>query len=468
MTGANRTRALRAAAIGAAAALVAGLGVAAAAGPASASSTDDMLVSGETASSSNMRLLQNLPKRGAFEPVGAFNSDLAFQGDYAFAGNYNGFTVYDIKNPRRTKEVVQVVCPGSQNDITVQGDLMFLSVDSRRTDDTCNSGAATGAQSASGDYWEGIRIFDISNPAAPVYLKSVETNCGSHTHTLVPTDDGETIYVYVSSYSPSVNVARCQPPHDAISIVEVPVDEPTAAEVVSVPVLFPEGGLIERTQGCHDITAYPEKDLAAGACMGEGVIMDISDPVNPVVLDRVADTENFAFWHSATFNNDATSVVFTDELGGGGGATCNPTVGPNKGANAIFELAEDGTMDFASYYKIPREQASTENCVAHNGSLIPTRGTDVMVQAWYQGGISLYDFTDPANPTEFAWFDRGPVSDASLVLGGSWSAYYYDGYIFSNDIQQGFDVFEVRDRRVASAKAGKYAEDFNPQTQPSF
>lgn len=468
MTGANRSRAVRAAAIGAAAAMVAGLGVAAVAGPASASSTDDILVSGETASSDNMRLLQNLPKRGAFAPVGAYNSDLAFQGDYAFAGNYNGFTVYDIKNPRKTKEVVQVVCPGSQNDITVQGDLMFLSVDSRRTDDTCNSGTATTAQSASGDYWEGIRIFDISNPAAPVYLKAVETDCGSHTHTLVPTEDGETIYVYVSSYGPSTGQARCQPPHDKISIVEVPVDDPAAASVVAAPVLFPDGGLIERTQGCHDITAYPEKGLAAGACMGEGVIMDISDPVAPVLLDRVADTENFAFWHSATFNNDATSVIFTDELGGGGAATCNPTVGPNKGANAIFELAGDGTLEFASYYKIPREQASTENCVAHNGSLIPTRNTDVMVQAWYQGGISLFDFTNPANPTEFAWFDRGPVSDASLVLGGSWSAYYYDGYIFSNDIQQGFDVFEVRDRRVASAKAGKYAEDFNPQTQPSF
>ncbi len=468
MTGVNRLRGARAVALGAAVAMVASLGLAAVAGPASATSADDVLVSGETASSDNMRLLQNLPKRGAFESVGSYNSDLAFQGDYAFAGNYNGFTVYDIKNPRKTKEVAQVVCPGSQNDITVQGDLMFLSVDSRRTDDTCNSGAATGAQSASGDYWEGIRIFDISNPAAPVYLKAVETNCGSHTHTLVPTEDGETVYVYVSSYSPSVNVARCQPPHDAISIIEVPVDDPTAAEVVAVPVLFPDGGLISRTQGCHDITAYPEKDLAAGACMGEGVIMDISDPVAPVVLDRVADTENFSFWHSATFNNDATSVVFTDELGGGGGATCNPTVGPNKGANAIFELSEAGTLDFASYYKIPREQASTENCVAHNGSLIPTRNTDVMVQAWYQGGISLYDFTNPANPTEFAWFDRGPLSDTQLVLGGSWSAYYYDGYIFSNDIQQGFDVFEVRDRRVASAKAGKYAEDFNPQTQPSF
>ncbi len=237
--------------------------------------------------------------------------------------------------------------------------------------------------------------------------------------------------------------------------------------------LFPGGGnaglgYSRPTSGCHDITAYPEKDIAAGACMGDGVIMDISDPVAPVVRESVQDEENFAFWHSATFNNDATSVIFTDELGGGGAATCNPAAGPNKGANAIYELSGGGQLDFASYYKIPREQASTENCVAHNGSLIPTKKTDVMVQAWYQGGISVFDFTDPANPTEIGWFDRGPVSDASLVIGGSWSAYYYDGYIFSNDIQQGFDVFEIRDRRVANAKAGKYPADYNPQTQPSF
>ena len=467
MTGARTPRALRAGAIGAAATMLVSVGLTAVAGPAAASQ-DETLAPGETASSSNMRLLQNLPKSGAFADTGAFNSDLVFKDDYAFAGNYNGFTVYDISTPRRTEEVVQVVCPGSQNDISVHGDLLFLSVDSRRTDDTCTSGAATTAQSAAGDYWEGIRIWDISDPAEPVYVKAVETDCGSHTHTLVPGDDGENVYVYVSSYGPSTGQANCQPPHDKISIVEVPVDDAEAAEVVATPVLFPDGGLVARTQGCHDITAYPEKDLAAGACMGEGVIMDISDPVAPVVRERVADTVNFDFWHSATFNNDATSVVFTDELGGGGAATCNSTIGPNRGANAIYELSDSDELSFASYYKIPREQAATENCVAHNGSLIPVPGKDIMVQAWYQGGTSVFDFTDPANPTEIAWFDRGPLSDEELVLGGSWSSYYYDGFVYSNDIQQGFDVFEVRDRSVARGKGGEYAEDFNPQTQPSY
>ncbi|WP_336923328.1 LVIVD repeat-containing protein [Aquipuribacter sp. SD81] len=426
----------------------------------------DVLEPGEIDKSKNMHLLTNIPKNGAFASEGAFSSDLAFKGDYAFAGNYNGFTVYDIKNPRKARQALQVACPGSQNDITVYGDLMFLSVDSTRTDDSCNSSSLSSlADAQAGNYWEGIRIWDISDPLAPVYVKSVATDCGSHTHTLVP--DGDTVYVYVSSYGPNPNLANCQPPHDKISIVEVPVDDPTAAAVIAEPVLFPDGGLTTRTAGCHDITAYPEVGLAAGACMGEGVVMDIEDPANPVLLDRVADTENFAFWHSATFNNDATTVMFTDELGGGGGATCNPAVGPNKGANAYYTLS-DGELSFESYFKIPREQSSTENCVAHNGSLIPVKGKDVMVQAWYQGGINVVDFTDPANPVEIGHFDRGPLSDERLIIGGSWSAYYYDGYIYSNDIQQGLDVLEIRDRRVANGKSGKYAEDFNPQTQPQY
>jgi hypothetical protein len=458
----------RARLLGAATAVLVGLGMAAFAPPAAAD--DRVLRSGETAKSSNMHLLTNLPKRGAFADVSAYNSDLAFKDNYAFAGNYNGFTVYDIKNPRKTKELLQVVCPGSQNDITVHGDLLFLSVDSRRTDDSCNSGAASAAQSASGEYWEGIRIWDISNPLKPTYVKAVETDCGSHTHTLVP--DGDTVYVYVSSYGPATNQARCQPPHDKISVVAVPTASPADAEVVSEPVLFPDGGYPgnanggRATSGCHDITAYPEKGIAAGACMGEGVIMDITDPANPVVVETVYDEENFVFWHSATFNNDASTVVFTDELGGGGAATCNPTVGPKKGANAYYSLSADYEMTFESYFKIPRTQASTENCVAHNGSLIPVKGKDVMVQAWYQGGISVVDFTNPARPTEIGWFDRGPVSETELILGGSWSAYYYDGYIYSNDIQAGFDVFEIRDPRVANGKSGKFPTDYNPQTQP--
>jgi hypothetical protein len=485
MTGDPRSRSSKRGLVGALA-LTVGLSVV---GMAPAAAAGPVLAPGETASSGNIHLLKNLPKTGAFAGEGAYNSDLAFKGSYALAGNYEGFTVYDIKNPRKTSEVKQVHCPGAQNDITVSGNLLFLSVDSRRhgvgpadANDSCQTRSATAAESASGDYWEGIRIFDIADPANPRYVKSVETKCGSHTHTLVPGADGQDVFVYVSSYDVNSNHARCKPPHDIISIVKVPVADPTAAAVIAEPRLFNpgnEGGVspttgfpYRATAGCHDITAYPEKGIAAGACMGEGVIMDITDPAAPVITETAFDRDNFAFWHSATFNNDATTVMFTDELGGGGGATCGPPseryphLDETKGANAYYTLA-GGKLTREGYFKIPREQAQTENCVAHNGSLIPVKGDkDIMVQAWYQGGISVTDFTDPANPVELGWWDRGPLSNERLILGGSWSAYYYNGYIYSNDIQKGLDVFEMRDPRVANAKAGTFPTDYNPQTQP--
>ncbi|WP_240643779.1 LVIVD repeat-containing protein [Antribacter gilvus] len=424
--------------------------------------------------SDNIELLANIPKNGAFVPEGQYGSDLAFSGDYAFAGNYGGFTVYDISDPTAPVQALQVVCPGSQNDISVYKDILVLSTDSSRSDDSCES---TTQSVTIKDSWEGVKIFDISDPLNPVYVSAVETACGSHTHTLAPTRDGQTLYAYVSSYSPSLAALDCQPPHDLISIVKIPVKDPAAAEVVAAPALFPDGGHpggrneqgfnTSATSGCHDITAFPEKDLAAGACMGDGIIMDISDREHPVVIDSVRDTTNFAFWHSATFNNDATKVVFTDELGGGGAATCNPTVGSTRGANGIYDIV-DGELDFKSYYKISRTNTNTENCVAHNGSLIPVKGRDLMVQAWYQGGISVYDFTDSENPVELAWFDRGPLSTERLIVGGSWSAYYYNGYVFSNDIQKGFDVLEISDEVVPKQKPNMWNREFNPQMQEKF
>ncbi len=425
------------------------------------------LAPGETASSRNMRLIANLPKSGAFAAESAFNSDLAFQGKYAYAGNYNGFNVLDISTPSAPRLVTQVVCPGAQNDISVLGNILVLSTDSSRNDNSCNSIF----QSATiKDSWEGIKVFDISNPAAPQYVAAVETDCGSHTHTLAPSKDGKDLYVYVSSYFPSATFPDCQPPHDKISVVKIPVASPADAALVGTPVLFPDGGnprgnYSRETSGCHDITAYPSKDIAAGACMGDGILLDISNREAPVVTEQVRDTTNFAFWHSATINNAGTKVVFTDELGGGGGPTCNPTVGPDKGANGIYDIVA-GDLVFKSYYKMPRTQSNTENCVAHNGSLIPVQGRDLMVQAWYQGGISVFDFTDSENPREIGWFDRGPLSNERLVLGGSWSAYYYNGFIFSNDIQQGFDVLELRDP-IIPAKRHRY-DVLNPQSQQSF
>ncbi|WP_442814772.1 MULTISPECIES: LVIVD repeat-containing protein [unclassified Streptomyces] len=423
----------------------------------------------EIVHSDNISHLTNLPK-GALQGT---NSDLAFQGRYAFAGNYDGFTVYDISRPKAPKVVSQVLCPGSQNDISVSGNLLFLSTDSSRSDNSCDSETAPPTEKSS---WEGMKIFDISDKKNPKYVSAVETSCGSHTHTLVP--DRKNVYVYVSSYSPDASFPDCQPPHDGISIVKVPRTQPKKAKVIDFPVLFPDGGFpgdpdkprSSATTGCHDITSYPKLKLAAGACMGDGILMDIKNPEKPRVLDRVEDTENFAFWHSATFNKTGNKVIFTDELGGGGAPTCNAGTGDQKGADGIYDLKGKGDkrkLVFKSYFKIPRHQAETENCVAHNGSLIPAKGRDIMVQAWYQGGVSVWDFTDSAKPREIGYFERGPISETTLVGGGSWSAYYYNGHIYSNDMTKGFDVLRIDDRRTDSAKGVRMSE-LNVQTQPHY
>ncbi|MFB6807177.1 LVIVD repeat-containing protein [Streptomyces sp. NPDC056387] len=424
----------------------------------------------EIVHSANVEPLANIPSA---DP-GVINSDLAFQGKYAYAGNYNGFTVYDIGNPKVPKVVSRVLCPGGQNDVSVQGDLLFLSTDSSRSDDSCNSVSQPATEKSS---WEGIKIFDIKDKKNPKYIKSVETNCGSHTHTLVPGE--RDIYLYVSSYSPSEAFPDCQPPHDGISVIKVPKKNPTQAAVVAFPVLFPDGGNpgeptnpgVSKTTGCHDITVLPAKKLAAGACMGDGILFDISRPEQPRVIDRVQDNVNFAFWHSATFNERADKVVFTDELGGGGGATCNEATGPNRGADGVYDITGRGDqrkLVFRSYFKIPRLQADTENCVAHNGSLIPAGGgRDIMVQAWYQGGVSVWDFTDSTRPQEIGYFERGPLTTDRLGLGGSWSAYYYNGHIYSNDIVKGLDVLRIDDWRTDGAKR-VWMDRLNVQSQPAY
>ncbi|HYI20847.1 MAG TPA: hypothetical protein VD836_19170 [Solirubrobacteraceae bacterium] len=412
-----------------------------------------------------LELVANVPKAEQFAGSSNLNSDLAFWGDYAFAGNYAGFRVYDISDPADPQVVNTTLCPGSQNDISVWNDLLFLSTDSSRSDDSCNS---VGQDASIKESWEGIKIFDISDVANPRYIKSVETKCGSHTHTLLP--DGDTAYLYVSSYSPNANFPDCQPPHDLISIVEVPLDDPTSASVVAEPVLFPDGGYdgannyTRATAGCHDITVYPAIDLAAGACMGNGILMDISDPEDPQVLSEIFD-ENFAFWHSATFSNDGDKVLFTDERGGGSGAECNPTVGPTKGADAIYDIRDPENPRFMSYWKIPRTQANSENCVAHNGNVLPAPGRDIMVQAWYQGGVSVIDWTNGKKVKELAYFDRGPYSDAvpPSPLAGSWSSYWYNGMVYSNEIQRGFDVLDLT--APARANTGGRLPYLNAQTQ---
>jgi hypothetical protein len=223
------------------------------------------------------------------------------------------------------------------------------------------------------------------------------------------------------------------------------------------------------TNQCHDITVFPELGLAAGACAGNGILLDISDPVHPVRLDAVSD-KNFAYWHSATFNNDATKVIFTDEWGGGTRPRCRATDQPNWGADAIFDIV-DRKLVFKAYYKLPAAQSELENCVAHNGSIIPVPGRDIMVQAWYQGGLSVFDFTDSEKPFEIAYFDRGPVDATRLITAGYWSTYWYNGHIYGAEMARGLDVFRLKPsehltKNEIEAAALVRAGVFNAQQQP--
>ncbi|MEV0123815.1 hypothetical protein AB0I16_20165 [Streptomyces sp. NPDC050703] len=428
----------------------------------------------EVVHSANIEHVANVPK----DALPGLNTDIAFQGRYAFAGNYDGFRIFDISDPKAPRTVSQVLCPGGQNDISVSGNLLFLSTDSSRSDNSCNSTSQPATEKSS---WEGMKIFDISDKRNPRYVSAVETACGSHTHTLVPKK--RDVYVYVSSYSPNAAFPDCRPPHDGISVIKVPRKAPQKAAVVNFPVLFPgegpDGGGnpggptnpgVSKTTGCHDLTVLPSKDLAAGACMGDGLLFSIEDPENPKIIDQVQDNGNFAFWHSATFNQKANKVVFTDELGGGSGATCDEATGPKRGANGIYDVKGKGDkrkLVFRSYFKIPRHQAATENCVAHNGSLIPVKGKDLMVQAWYQGGVSVWDFTDSSRPREIGYFERGPHTTDKITTAGSWSAYYYNGRVYSNDMAMGLDVLKIDDKRVKAAERVRLGE-LNVQTQPDY
>jgi hypothetical protein len=432
------------------------------------------------------------------------NSDLAFQGNHLFQGNFYGMNIYDISNPASTKLLTSIVCPGGQGDVSVYKNLMFMSVEMPNgrldcgvqgfppeptppADEAKDKDAKDGGDKdkdkekekkhplpvAQKDRFRGVRIFDISDIQNPKQVAAVQTCRGSHTHTLVvDPNDKDNVYIYVSGTSfvrQAEELAGCsgekpdKDPNTAlfrIDVIKVPVAAPQQAAIVSSPRVFIDartgainglnnGGTHGKkgaekpadTDQCHDITVYSAIGLAAGACSGNGILLDIKDPVHPKRVDAVNDP-NYSYWHSASFSNDGSKVVFTDEWGGGLGARCRPN-DPNKwGADAIFQLKDD-KLTFANYYKLPAAQSDTENCVAHNGSLIPVPGRDIEVQAWYQGGVSVMDFTDPAHPYEIAYFDRGPIDPKILILGGEWSAYWYNGYIYGSEIARGLDVFQL-------------------------
>ncbi len=445
---------------------------------------------------------------------GFTNSDLAFQGTHAIVGNYHGFNTYDIENAQKPRLVASIVCPGGQGDVSIHGNLLFMSVEQTRGRIDCG---LQGVQDpVSKERFRGVRIFDITDLRKPRQVAAVQTCRGSHTHTLV-TDprDRSKIYIYgsgtgaVRSGDELAGCSGLDPKEDpntalfSIDVIEVPLALPSAAKIVNRPRIFADektGALSGLWQGgnhgegtqtsrltnqCHDITVFPSIGLAAGACSGNGILMDISDPVNPKRLDHVVD-KSFAYWHSATFNNDATKVVFTDEWGGGTRPRCQASSMMEMGGNTVLTIA-NGKFTQHSYFKIPTAQTAQENCVSHNGGLIPVPGRDIMVQGWYQGGVSVMDFTDPDHPFEIAFFDRGSadappmpgdtanarVSRQRGTIGGSWGAYYWNGYIYSSELARGLDILELvptdqlSANELAAARLVTMAE-YNPQNQPKI
>jgi hypothetical protein len=409
------------------------------------------------------------------------NSDLAFEGNHLFQGNFYGVNIFDISHPANAALLTTLVCPGGQGDVSAYKNLLFMSVEMPNGRLDCGvggfppepplpAGQKKRPPAAQKDRFRGVRVFDISDIRNPKQVAAVQTCRGSHTHTLVvDPNDKDNVYIYVSGTSfvrQPEELAGCsdeklgKDPNTSlfrIDVIKVPVAAPQDAKVVSSPRVFidPRTGALNGlnnggthgkdkpadTNQCHDITVYSAIGLAAGACSGNGILLDIKDPVHPKRVDAVNDP-NYSYWHSASFSNDGSKVVFTDEWGGGLGARCRPN-DPNKwGADAMFHLKDD-KLSFASYYKLPAAQGDSENCVAHNGSLVPVPGRDIEVQAWYQGGISIVDFTDAAQPFEIAYFDRGPIDPNVLILGGDWSAYWYNGYIYGSEIARGLDIFEL-------------------------
>src|SRR5579871_137181 len=473
-------------------------------------------------------------RAGAQAPAaqyGSTNSDLAFSGNHLFVGNYNGINFYDIDNPGKTTLRTSVLCPGGQGDVSVYGHLLFMSAEAMngRLDcgvqgnppppgytpppppptppaDAANGGAPGRAPRVppppSPDRFRGVRIFDITDFANPKQVAVVQSCRGSHTHTLViDPNDKENVYIYISGTGPvrqAEELSGCSGgapdanPNTSlfsIDIIKVPVAHPEQAKIISSPRIFTDektgainglwkGGThgegtqrTSETDKCHDITVYSAIGLAAGACSGNGILLDIHDPTHPVRIDAVSDP-NYAFWHSANFNNAGTKVLFTDEWGGGGQPRCRASDPMNWGADAIFTLS-NRKLTLASYYKMPAPQTENENCVAHNGSLIPIPGRDILVQSWYQGGVSMVDFTDASHPFEIAYFDRGPVDSSKRAMGGQWSTYWYNGYIYGSEIARGVDVLKMVPNKYITqneidAANQVHFDELNVQNQPKI
>jgi hypothetical protein len=477
----------------------------------------------------NMRLVSFSPKPAQFDTARGLtfiNSDLAFGDKYVYQGNFAGFTIWDVSDPAKPKVVSVVSCITSQGDPSIYGKLLFISAEGGGNRNDCAKGGVQDPK----DHMAGVRIYDVSNPSQPRLVKNLQTCKGSHTHTIIPSPkDKNVIYIYVSGSQgarPATELPGCKEGTDPadptnslfrLDVIKVPLKNPEKAEVVTGARIFigldpapraagrPAPGGRPRAPGdttprpapppptgprnCHDVTAYPAAKLLAGACGSYGLLVDVSNPEKPVRLDARSDT-NFSLWHTAVFSNDGKKVVFTDEWGGGTSPMCQVNSMMEMGGNTILTIDSKRKYTQHAYYKIPTAQTAQENCVSHNGGLIPVPGRDIMVQGWYQGGISVMEFTDPDHPQELAFFDRGPIDPpqgadvpvtqgagggrgARGTIGGSWGAYYWNGYIYSSELDRGFDILELQPsdqlskNEIEAAKLVRFVQ-YNPQSQPKI
>ena len=483
---------------------------------------------------SNMRLVSFSPKPAQFDSARGLtfiNSDLAFgNSHYAYQGNFAGFTVWDVTNPAKPVVASVVECITSQGDPSIVGNLLFVSAEGAGNRNDCGKGGVQDPK----DHMTGVRIYDVSNPKGPKLVKNVQTCKGSHTHTVIPSPtDPNIVYIYVSGQQaarPATELAGCNNGTDPadpanslyqLDIIKVPLDHPEQAAVIPGARIFtgldgapecktfcapadsrrPAGGrgsgeaprdsanpaaarLNTGPRNCHDVTAYPAMHLLAAACSSHAIMVDISNPEKPVRLSALTDTNNFQGRHTAGFSNDGKKTLWTDEWGGGTGPMCQAGSIMELGGNTILVASADNkTLAQHAYFKLPTAQSAQENCVSHNGGLIPVPGRDLYVQGWYQGGIDVMDFTDADHPSEIAYFDRGSIdapadtSNASArsryTIGGSWGAYYWNGMIYSSELDRGFDVYELTPspqlsaNEIAAAKLVTLKE-YNPQSQPKL
>ncbi len=484
-----------------------------------------------------MKLVSFTPKAAEFDTARGLtfaNSDLAFgNSKYVYQGNFAGFTIWDVSNAGKPVKMSAISCITSQGDPSIIGNLLFVSAEGGGNRKDCGKGGVQDPK----DHMAGVRIFDVKDPSKPKLVKNVETCKGSHTHTIVPDPKNKgVLFIYLSGSGQARaenDLPGCKSNDDAadttnamfrLDIIRVEIAHPEKAEVVGGARIFTglgaaptalgrpaRGGGGGRGRGgrggdstaapvappaptgprnCHDVTAYPAKGLLAGACGSYGILVDISNPIKPVRLDAVADT-NFSLWHTAVFSDDGTKIVFTDEWGGGTSPMCQANSQMEMGGNTTLTITKDKKLVQNAYFKIPTKQTAQENCVSHNGGVIPIPGRDVMAQGWYQGGVDIIDFTDANKPYEIGFFDRGPIdpppqgADIPIgaaagggrggggrgTVGGSWGAYYWNGYVFSSEIDRGFDIFELQPtdklsaNEIAAAKLVKMTQ-YNPQSQP--